>query len=282
MKLLTQTLSRRRSLVTIAALACTAVVSAQAAGSPLRIGLAPFLSPTALLRAFHELRVHLESSLDRPVEMLTARDFRTLVEATMLNEYDVVLLPAHVARLALTDWRYELLAGTVEAVTVQVLVKDGGPIRTPADLKGQRAGMLDSLSLTATVGTKWLQDQALAADVKVLTMPSLDSALFALDNGDVAMVVTGTSQLLVLPQNTPRSARVLATIRDIPGPIYVARPGLPAGEPAAIRAAMASFRPNPTQATTARNSLLRPVSPDALNALDPFVAIARKALAAPR
>lgn len=273
-------LPRRRTLTSLAALALAAVAAPLvAAGPPLRIGLAPFLSPSALLAAFRAVREHLERTLARPVEMLTEKDFRSLVEATRRGEYDLVMLPAHVARLALVDWRYEPVVATIDSLDVLVLVKEGGPIRVAADLKGQRAGMLDALSLTATVGARWLQDQGLGADVSVLAMPSINSALFALDRGEVAMVVAGTTQLAMLPASTPRTERVLATIRDIPGPIYVARPGLPADELARIRAAMVAFKPDTRQPATAPNSVLHPVVGAELAALDPFVAIARKALA---
>lgn len=275
---------RRHVVAALAALAGTAAMSSalHAATPPLRIGLAPFLSPTALLSAFRAVREHLERTLARPVEMLTEKDFRSLVDATLRGEYDIVMLPAHMARLALVDWHYEPVVATVDALNVQVLVKDNGPIRSPADLKGRRAGMLDALSLTATVGARWLQDEGLAADVSVLAMPSINSAMFALDRGEVAMVVAGTTQLLMLPPSTPRSDRVLATIRDIPGPIYVARPGIAADELVRIRTAMVSFKPDPAQPTTVPNSVLRPVGAAELAVLDPFVAIARKALAAAR
>lgn len=275
-------LTRRRGLALAAALCAAALPAVRAAGTPLRVGLVPFMSPTVLLTAFRAVREHLERSLDRPVEMLTGKDFRSLVEATARNEYDLVLLPAHVARLAMVDWRYAPVAGTVDTLQVQVLVKGNGPVRTAADLKGQSAGMLDALSLTAAVGTRWLQDQGLAGDVKVQPLPSINSAMFALEQDEVAMVVAGSTQLLMLPASTPRNERVLATIRDIPGPIYVARPGLPADELARLRAALSAFKPDPAQPVTAPNSVLRPVSAAELAALDPYVAIARNALAVPR
>ena len=274
--------TRRRSLATIVALGGGALSPLRAAGAPLRVGLVPYMSPTVLLNAFRAVREHLERSLDRPVEMLTGKDLRSFVEATARNEYDMVLLPAHVARLAMVDWRYEPVAGTVDTLQVQVLVKGSGPVRSTADLKGRSAVMLDALSLTATVGIKWLQDQGLASEVTVQPLPSINSAMFALDRGEVAMVVAGTTQLLLLPPSTPRNERVLATIGDIPGPIYVARPGLPADELTRLRAAMAAFKPDPALPVTAPTSVLRPVSAAELAALDPFVAIARKALAAPR
>ena len=201
------TSTRRLALCALAA-ACTAPWSSRpsrAAGAPLRIALAPFLSPAALLNAFRPLREHLERELDRPVEMVTEKDFRSLVEATRRLDHDIVQLPAHLARLAMVDWRYQQVAGTLELVDVQVLVKADGVVREPAGLKGQRVGMLDPLSLTATVGRRWLQQQGLADEVEVLALPSINSALLALDRGEVAMIVAGATQLVNLPPSTPRS-----------------------------------------------------------------------------
>lgn len=271
----------RRQIV-FAALGAVAPGLLRAAGPPLRLALAPFLSPTALLNAFRPVREHLERELDRPVEMVTAKDFRSLVEATRKLEHDIVQLPAHLARLAITDWRYAQLAGTVQQLEVLVLVKADGAVRSAAALKGQRVGMLDPLSLTATVGRRWLQEQGLAGEVEVLALPSINSALFSLDRGEVAMIVAGRTQLVDLPAATPRSERVLASIGSIPGPIYIARPGLAAGEIERIRAAMASFRPDPGRAVSAPNSALRPLEPARLATLDPFAAIAREAIAALR
>lgn len=273
---------RRVLLGALAGLVGMAVAPLHAAGSPLRLALAPFLSPTALLAAFRPLREHLEHELDRPVEMVTEKDFRSLIEATRAQEHDIVQLPAHLARLAISDWRWQQLAGTLEVLDVLVLVKADGPIRTAAALKGRRAGMLDPLSLTATVGRRWLQDQGLAADVEVLALPSINNALFALDRGEVAMVVAGRTQLVALPPSTPRSERVLATIGDIPGPIYIARPGIAADELERIRSAMASFKPDPNRPMSAANAPLRPLAAARLAALEPFAAIARQALAAGR
>ena len=253
-----------------------------AAGPPLRLALAPFLSPTALLTAFSPVREHLERELERPVEMVTAKDFRALVEATRKLEHDIVQLPAHLARLAMVDWNYQQLAGTVQVLDVLVLVRGDGVVSSPAALKGRRAGMLDALSLTATVGRRWLQQEGLASDVEVLALPSINSALFALERGEVAMVVAGRTQLLDLPSSTPRGERVLATIGNIPGPIYIARPGLAAVELDRIRAAMASFKPDPGRPVSAPNSALLPLDAARLAALDPFAAIARGALAAKR
>ena len=269
--------ARRSALAALAAWLGSA--GAAATDTPLRIGLAPYLSPAALMAAFRPLREHLERSLARPVEMVTAKDFLSLVEATRRGDYDAALLPAHIARLAVADWRFEPLAHVSQPVAVQVLVRAGGPIKGVQDLRGGRAGMLDALSLTAAVGRQWLQEQGLAASVTVLVLPSINSALIALDRGDVEMVVAGASQLVALPASTPRSERVLATVREIPGPVYVSHPRLAPGELAALRAALASYRPDVARPASTTNAVLQPMTAAQLAPLEPFASQARRALA---
>ena len=112
------------------------------------------------------------------------------------------------------------------------------------------------------------------------TVPSINSALFALDRGELGAVIAGDTQLAGLPATTPRSERVLATVRDAPGPIYVARMSLAPAELEALRAAMIAFTPDPARPITAANARLHAVEPALLARLDPLAAIARRVLAA--
>lgn len=275
---------RRRLLRALLAAPAATALRAQAqaqATPPLLLALAPFLSPAALLAAFEPLRAHLQRRLRRPVETLTARDFRSLMASTQRIEHDVVQLPAHLARLTMLDWGWHFLAAPLEPSTAIVAVRDGGPVRTPSDLRGQTVAMLDPLSLTATVGRRWLELQGLADSVTVQAQPSINSMLFALDRGEVAAFVAATTQLLSLPAATPRGERVLARIEGIPAPLYMARPTLPPGERRPLRAAMASFEPDASRPGTAANSRLGALPAARLAALDAYAAIARRTLAEP-
>lgn len=274
----------RRTLLAAAALAAPALLggraaSAQPGAAPLSIMLAPFLSPAALLGVFRPLREHLERALARPVEMVTAKDFRSLCEMVRTQRQDAAMLPAHLARLATLDWGQRPLVATLESFHALVLVRKDSPMRTPADLRGATVGMLDPLSLTATVGQLWLREQGLADSVTVQTVPSVNSALFALDRGELGAVIAGDSQLAGVPATTPRSERVLATLRDVPGPVYVARASLPSADFDALRAAMLAFTPDPARPATAANARLHAVDAALLARLDPLAAIARRALA---
>lgn len=268
---------RRRSLF-VAALA-TGLARAQP--QPLRLGLAPYLSPAALLATFRPVSEHLQKALGQPVETYTARDFRALAAAVQAVEYDIALLPAHLARLAAADWRWQPLAGTIEATPVVVLVRAGGPVRDAPDLRGKAVGALDLMSLTSAVGARWLAEQGLP-ETTLAVMPSINSALFALERDDLAAVVAAATQLLSLPPGTPSGQRTLARIEQIPGPVYVARPGLDAATFARWRAALLALVPDPARPRTAANARLQALGLADLDSVEPYAAYLRRQLAASR
>jgi ABC-type phosphate/phosphonate transport system substrate-binding protein len=139
--------------------------------------------------------------------------------------------------------------------------------------------MLDALALTATVGRQWLQDQGLGATVSIMALPSINSALIALDRGEVEAVVAGSSQLMTLPAGTPRTERLLASVGEIPGPVYVAHPRLAPAEVERVRSALVAYRPDSARPLATTNSVLQPATPAQLARLEPYAAQARRALA---
>lgn len=268
---------RRRRLL-LATLAGGLVGAGSRAAAPaLRLGIAPFLSPAALLAVFRPLREQLAAKLGQPVQVYTARDFRALIDAVRGGDFELALVPAHLARLAVQDWGWSPMAATVQATPVLVIVRGAGAISTPADLAGQPIGMLDLLSLSATVGSAWISRQRLAATVS--PQPSINSALLALQRDELAAVVATASQLHGLLTQAPAGLRVLVTLESIPGPQYIARPGLPGAEVERWRRALWAFRPDPAAPATAPNSPLTPLTEAAMARVDMHAAQLRRQLA---
>jgi len=273
-------LHRRLLLAALAA----GTLPATAAPPPLVLGLAPFLSPTALLAAFRRLREHLERELSGEVATYTARDFRTLCENARRGDYDIALLPAHVGLLALTDWGFAPIARTLPVTTTLLLVRHDSRVRTAADLQGGRIGGLDPLSIIVASALAWLQSQGLAPgrDMTFVPQTSINSGLFALARGDIEVMVVASSQLLLLPADTPRTERVLKSLGDVAGPVFVARPGPADTQLARWRAAFGAFVPDPAGAVTAANTPFVPLAAADLAPLSNYAALARELLATGR
>jgi ABC-type phosphate/phosphonate transport system substrate-binding protein len=274
---------RRRWLQALAAALATQAWPhlATAQDRSLRIGLAPYLPAPRLMLQFRPLREHLEARLARPVQFYTARDFRGLAEDTRNHAFDAVMLPAHLAALALSDWGYQPLSGTLSATQVLILVRKDGPVRTATDLRGRAIGTLDALSLVAGVALRWLGEQGLALGagpqaVRVAVQPTVSSALHALARGEVAAVAVAEAQLRNLSADTPIDHARLVELRDIPGPIFVAAPALPLADRRALSSALLSFEPDANTPNTAANTRHHALDPAALAGLQAYVQVARR------
>lgn len=272
---------RRRGLVAAVAASVLAAQPLRAQPPALRIALVPFLSPTVMLAAFRPLREHLARELGRSVELYTARSFAALLTQIQHAPDDLTLVAAHIARLAERDWGFTPLAATLEQTTAQLLVRADSRWADAQALRGGSLGLLDRRALPAIVTMTWLHARGLEADrdYRVVVQPSADSALHALARGSVDAVALAASQLQVMPPSTPRNERVLADTGAMPGPIYIARPGLGAGELGRLRAALLRFEPDPAQPETAINTRLRSPTPAGLAALDVFLPKLRREMA---
>lgn len=281
-------LDRRRWLCAMAAVASGWAWPAAATPGwpPLRIGLAPYLPAPRLMLLFRPLREHLEGRLARPVQFYTARDFLRLAADTRARAFDAAMLPAHLAALALSDWGYHPLSGTLSATQVILLVRKEGPVRAATDLRGQAIGTLDAMSLVATVALRWLTEQGLALGtgaqaVRVAVQPTVSSALHALARGEVAAVAVAEAQLHNLSADTPIDHRRLVELRDIPGPVFVASPSLPDTLRPALAQALLSFQPDPEAPLTAANTRHHALEPKALTGLQAYVEVARRLMDEP-
>ncbi|MFN3415827.1 MAG: phosphate/phosphite/phosphonate ABC transporter substrate-binding protein [Caldimonas sp.] len=264
--------------------ACPA--AATPGGPPLRIGLAPYLPAPRLMLLFRPLREHLEAQLARAVQFYTARDFRQLAADTRARVFDAAMLPAHLAALAMSDWGYLPLSGTLAHTQVILLVRKDSPVQTAQDLRGQAIGTLDPLSLVAAVALRWLTEQGLALGtgaqaVRVAVQPTVSSALHALARGEVAAVAVAEAQLHNLSADTPIDHRRLVELRDIPGPVFVASPTLPDVQRLALVRALLSFQPDPAAALTAANTRHHALEPTALANLQAYVQVARRLMSEP-
>ncbi len=278
--------NRRRALRRLAgALASAPIFLAAAPAGPqdhppaLTVGLPPFLSAGALLEMVRPLREHLERSLGRPVAFYGARDFRTLYAAVQAGDYDLAVLPAHVAAVAIADWRFAPLVSMQDDTTLRMMVRKDGPLQHVAQLRGQRIGMLEPSSLTALIGRQWLRSLQLepGRDLTVVTQPAVNSGLMALERGDIDALLMANFQVEAMHGAASARLRELAQGPAMPAPLLLASPRLSAGEVAALLHALLSFK-SEQPSTGAFGNPLRPPSPERLRRIEMLLEPARALL----
>lgn len=260
--------ARRSFCLAAAGLLAAPALRAQ---TPLQIGLAPFLTPTTMLSAFRPLREHLARQLQLPVELYTARDFVDLVVQTRQRAYELSFLPSHLAGLAISDWGFAPLAGTLGRAPVLLVVRSSNAaLRSPNELRGKRIAALGQLSLSAAVGTLWLRQRKLlpGRDVTLVPQPSINNAMLELARGDVDAVFATRNQIDMLPPDGLASYRVMAEVGELEAPLFIAQPGTGAARLSQLRQALLSFQPDPGLPVSVGNTTLYNIDQTVLGRLD--------------
>jgi phosphonate transport system substrate-binding protein len=241
--------ARRLLLRRIAAAALAASASriaAQPTGAPpLRVGLVPYLSTRALITLYQPLREHLERALQRPVRLYTAQDFRALAVNARNGEYDIALLPPHIARIAVADWGQRFVARFAQTSEVQLVTLSSTELALPDGLRGQRVAAIDPLSITTLVLRHWLAERGLAVgrDVDIRYVHSISSGMVALERGDAVALVGAIGQFRDAIDGGAAQLKVVASLAAIPTPAFVAHPRVSDDDLARIRQALLGFVP---------------------------------------
>jgi phosphonate transport system substrate-binding protein len=218
--------------------------AAPGALTPLRVGVIPYLPPATTVRQFQPLREHLASTLQRPVQVFTAADFRALAASARDGRYDLVSLPIHLARMAAMDWNHRIVARTAgPPVQVILLTLRERPLAAPAELRGEKVGAFDAISITALLLQRWLvgQDLVPGRDVTVDMLRTVAGVLIALDRGEIRAAAVARSHIVHLTREQMRQYAIAATLGDAGRLLWTTPPTVPAAESDRIRDALLAY-----------------------------------------
>jgi phosphonate transport system substrate-binding protein len=276
--------ARRRLLQGIAAatLAASAgrIAAQPAGGPPLRVGLVPYLSTRALITLYQPLREHLERALQQPVQFYTAHDFRALAVNARDGEYDMALLPPHIARIAVADWGHRFVARFAQSSEVQLVTLPSTELPLPDGLRGKRVAAIDPLSITALVLRRWLADRGLAVerDVDIHYVHSISSGLVALERGDAVALVGAIGQFRDVVDGSATQLKIVATLAAIPTPAFVAHRRVRTDDVERIRQALLAFVPHSAGAGISSSPFVAGSVED-FTRVEPYAVEARRLLA---
>ena len=266
-----------RQLFYFAALVLAALTSfaagsgqALAATPPIRVGLFPFHSPQHLIAQKEPFRRHLEKSLRRAVHLETAPGLEIFMQRLSRGEYDIALLPAHFGRIAQQDYHWRLVAKYVPDMTVYIVTRKQGGVRSVAELKGAMIATHDRALLLSMVADRWLKKNGLAENaVEWMETGGLANSVYAVVAGQADAAIASSSSLGLTPQAELDQLRVLAEAGAVPQPFVLANPHMNREALARLQSACDSFVEDGHKAFTA-------VAPGDLRILDRYTAEARE------
>jgi phosphonate transport system substrate-binding protein len=209
---------------------------------PIRLGIMPFNSALALIKAHQPLRQHLENALNRKVEIFTSADYYTFVNELLDGSYDLAIAGPHFGSMAADRGWLPLVRYQVDLQPVFV-VANNSPITKLSDLRGKRIGLSSRLSISSIGGVKWLNDQGLkmGVDYQLFERTTHGAAVAAVAVGELDAALTTYTPLKQIPEDIQAKVRILPLDVRVPHLMTLANKKLGERTIGQIRTALQTF-----------------------------------------
>ena len=281
-------LKRRRDVVLGGALGLAASLGAgaawaQAPAGPLTLGVLPNISARVLLTHYQPMREYLQQTLGRPVEVVTANDFRAFAQATREGKYDMIVTAPNLGRMAQVDSRWTPIAQYEPGIPALLVTAASNREAAVAQLRGKSPALGNPQSLVALVGLRWLGGQGLqqGRDFQVVRTPNDDSLGAVILNGEAPFAIMSMGEFRAKPDALRQALRVVSEIATVPGFLVMTHPTMTAADRQKLGDAMLAL----PAAEAGRRFFglsgftnVRRVDDRELAALDAFVDVTRRSL----
>jgi phosphonate transport system substrate-binding protein len=185
-----------------------------------RIGVAPHTSARVIVEMYQPLRLYLEKSLDRPVEIVTAGDFTEFARRGLQQQYDLAITTGHQARLLETDAGYLPLLTYKTEFKAVVLVPANSSYHEPRDLANTTILGLSPSSLVTIWGQHWLHRNGVSG-INLRYISASDSVAQLVLNGEGSAGMTSLANFQNLQPAVRDRLRILSESQPLAGRVYV-------------------------------------------------------------
>lgn len=231
------------SILGLALLGLALHVPAHATGKVLVVGVHPY-QPTRALIAYHEhLAAHLRATLKRPVRIVTAKSVRAFGSRILAGEYELVLGPGHLLRLAQRERGWHPLARYVPDTPLLLLARsDAGDLTVDA-LKGRTLASPGRVRLAGRAAETWLAERQLlpGRDFEVLDAGTPASAIHALVSGKADMAVATLASMSQARSDEVAQLRIVEELAPVPLLFFAARPDVSPAMRARLQRALLAY-----------------------------------------
>ena len=124
----------------------------------LLFGIAPFMSPLALVKRMAPLRDYLSERLGITVTIETSTDAKEFTQRTLNGRYDFVLTNPTFSLMALDRGNFQIIATQKQKLAGYFITLNNSPIETIDDLAGKKVGAPPKIGFMGQLITPYLNN----------------------------------------------------------------------------------------------------------------------------
>jgi phosphonate transport system substrate-binding protein len=123
----------------------------------LRIGVVPHISARSIASQYDPLRRYLSRGLKVDVDVSSAANWKDFYQKTRVNAFDVVVVPAHIARIMQLELSMKPVAAFHPKIKGILVSAKSKRIESPVQLRGQSLVTANPAALVTLEGESWLE-----------------------------------------------------------------------------------------------------------------------------
>lgn len=219
-------------------------LSVQAEEDPLSFGIFPYVSPVQMVKFHNTLREYMADTLERPVSLVSAPNFREFIKRTAQGKYDIIMTAPHLGRLAEVRDGYRPMVHTMHEVQGVYLVRKDSDIHSLSDLRGKTITLVGRAAIITQMVEKQLADMGMQVgkDVKFNYTRTHNNAMYAPLREESEASVTGILLFRKIGSEEREEVRVIGKTPRAPGFMLMTHPRVEKQDHQKLKQALISFK----------------------------------------
>jgi phosphonate transport system substrate-binding protein len=217
----------RRQLLKQGALALGLVSSWQTGKAQTRvfnIGVLPHASARTIASQYEPLQNFLSPKLDATVAISSAPDWASFYRNVKLDQYDLIVAAAHVARLIQLDLGLQTIASYQPKIKGLFITQKSQIVTSPVYLKGKQIALSNPASLVSFEAERWLEGHGMkaGADFKLLEVRGGDSVGLSVLRGEATAGFICESDFQAQASHVRSQLTIASTFTEVPNFVVLA------------------------------------------------------------
>jgi phosphonate transport system substrate-binding protein len=195
----------------------------------LQIGVVPHISARTIANQYEPLRSFLMHSGKNDVAVSTASDWQTFYQRAKANAYDLVVAPAHIARLMQTELAMVPIAAYHPLIQGIFVTEKSKRIESPQQVRAQSIVTANPLALVTIEGESWLETKhgmKKGIDYGCTHVRGNDSVGRAVLKGEGVAGMLCRSDFNAYPEEIKQQLSIIATYAELPNFVILKSPRL--------------------------------------------------------
>lgn len=194
---------------------------------PLVFGIAPFMSPMALLNRMAPFRDYISRALEREVLIETATDAKEFAKRTLKGRYDFVLTNPTFSLMAMDNGGFEIIATQKKKLSGIFITLENSDVQVVEDLAGKKVGAPPKVGFLGQLIEPYLKNFNFSAEqmpvIKYFNSHNAAVSALRLGDTDATLVVSFMEKHL---RQKGLAFKVIHRTDEFPGMTILARQSL--------------------------------------------------------